>query len=101
MALPNVPIVFCETRKLAEEWVHRFLAAAQAWAGEDFASGLAAEEREPGTGAVPAVLSASTMEIRVWARLNGIDVPDRGRLRPDVIQAWYDAHPAGTIPEAG
>ena len=29
---PNVPIVFCETRKLAEEWTYRFLAAARAWA---------------------------------------------------------------------
>src|SRR2546423_8481767 len=25
---PSVPIVFCETRKLAEEWTYRFLAAA-------------------------------------------------------------------------
>ncbi len=29
---PNVPIVFCETRKLAEEWVYRYLAAALLWA---------------------------------------------------------------------
>jgi hypothetical protein len=28
----NVPIVFCETRQLAEEWTYRFLAAAHAWA---------------------------------------------------------------------
>jgi len=28
---PNVPIVFCETRKLAEEWVYRYLAAAVVW----------------------------------------------------------------------
>lgn len=30
---PNVPIVFCETRKLAEEWVYRYLAAAFVWNG--------------------------------------------------------------------
>ena len=29
---PNVPIVFCETRQLAEEWTYRFLAAAHIWA---------------------------------------------------------------------
>ena len=29
---PNVPIVFCETRSLAEEWTYRYLAAAHAWA---------------------------------------------------------------------
>jgi hypothetical protein len=34
---PNVPIMFCETRKLAEEWVYRFLAAAQVWEGQDLA----------------------------------------------------------------
>jgi len=30
VAFPNVPIVFCETRKLAQEWTYRFLAAALA-----------------------------------------------------------------------
>jgi hypothetical protein len=29
---PAVPIVFCETRKLAEEWTYRYLAAAVTWA---------------------------------------------------------------------
>ena len=29
---PNVPIVFCENRSLAEEWTYRFLAAAHVWA---------------------------------------------------------------------
>ena len=28
---PSVPVVFCETRKLAEEWVYRYLAAAYVW----------------------------------------------------------------------
>jgi hypothetical protein len=34
---PNVAIVFCETRKLAEEWTYRFLAAALAWSQDDAA----------------------------------------------------------------
>ncbi|MGH3367150.1 MAG: Lsr2 family DNA-binding protein [Nocardioidaceae bacterium] len=34
----------------------------------------------------------TTSEVRAWARTNGITVPDRGRLRPDVWQAWRDAH---------
>ncbi len=29
VAWPQVPIVFCETRKLAQEWTYRFLAAAE------------------------------------------------------------------------
>ena len=35
---PNVPIVFCESRQLAEEWTYRFLAAAHAWAETETAS---------------------------------------------------------------
>ena len=35
---PSVPIVFCETRPLAEEWTYRFLAAAHAWADTETAS---------------------------------------------------------------
>jgi hypothetical protein len=31
---PNVPIVFCETRALAQEWAYRFLGAAIAYADE-------------------------------------------------------------------
>jgi hypothetical protein len=32
----NVPIVFCETRPLAQEWTYRFLGAARAYADETF-----------------------------------------------------------------
>ena len=32
---PNVPIVFCETRQLAQEWAYRFLGAAAAFADEE------------------------------------------------------------------
>jgi ERCC4-type nuclease len=32
---PEVPIVFCETRPLAQEWAYRFLGAARAYAEED------------------------------------------------------------------
>ena len=35
---PDVPIVFCETRQLAEEWTYRFLAAAHAWADTEHAA---------------------------------------------------------------
>jgi ERCC4-type nuclease len=31
---PSVPVVWCETRKLAEEWTYRFLAAAYRWVPE-------------------------------------------------------------------
>ena len=32
---PNVPIVFCENRRLAEEWAYRFLGASAAYADEE------------------------------------------------------------------
>jgi ERCC4-type nuclease len=32
---PNVPIVFCENRQLAQEWTYRFLGAAVAYAEEE------------------------------------------------------------------
>jgi hypothetical protein len=32
---PTVPLVFCETRKLAEEWTYRYLAAARTWVGDE------------------------------------------------------------------
>ncbi|HEY5011091.1 MAG TPA: ERCC4 domain-containing protein [Acidimicrobiia bacterium] len=38
---PNVPIVFCETRALAQEWTYRFLGAALAFADESSPPGSA------------------------------------------------------------
>lgn len=92
---PNIPIVFCETRALAEEWTYRYLAAAHAWASTE----AAADERiggapmlrsvaEPHTGPSPA-------DIRDWARRNGLDVPDRGPIPAPIRQAWErSTHPS-------
>ena len=38
---PAVPIVFCETRKLAQEWTYRFLAAARVGLAEELVGDLA------------------------------------------------------------
>ena len=86
---PNVPIVFCETRQLAEEWTYRFLAAARSWAEtEEAAIGRIVRRpgaRRRGTGPRPGapVPEPSTAEVRAWARAQGLPVPDRGRLRPE------------------
>ena len=40
---PRVPIVFCETRKLAQEWTYRFLAAASIAAEEETAGDVVVE----------------------------------------------------------
>jgi hypothetical protein len=92
---PSVPVVFCETRQLAEEWTYRFLAAAHAWAITEHA----ALQRISPTNIditeldrAPAAPQPSTAEVRAWARAAGLPVPDRGRLRPEIWQAWHDAH---------
>ena len=32
--------------------------------------------------------------VREWARANGYDLPDRGRIPAEILQAWEEAHPA-------
>jgi hypothetical protein len=91
---PNVPIVFCETRQLAEEWTYRFLAAAQAWADTEDA---AIQRIAPAVGSTaladaPAGPGPSTSEVRAWARSQGMPVPGRGKLRPEIWHAWHAAH---------
>jgi hypothetical protein len=86
---PNVPIVHCETRKLAEEWTYRYLAAAHAWASQE----PAAQARigtlsEPATTGGPAAPPPSSAELRHWARSNGHEVSDRGRVSREILEAW-------------
>jgi ERCC4 domain/Lsr2 len=85
---PNVPIVFCETRGLAEEWTYRYLAAAHAWASAE----PAAIERIGDQPTLRPILEhptgPSAAEIREWARRNALDVPDRGRIPASIRQAW-------------
>ena len=86
---PTVPIHFCETRQLAEEWTYRFLGAALAWArtehdvrarlGDDV---IGAPPEDPQTPVPP------TAELRAWALQNGFAVADRGRLKPEILEAW-------------
>lgn len=93
---PAVPIVFCETRQLAEEWTYRYLAAAQAWAITEHPAlqRISPDNTVESTDldGAPAAPEPSTAEIRAWARGIGLPVPDRGRLRPEIRQAWHDAH---------
>lgn len=84
---PNVPVVFCETRQLAEEWTYRLLAAANAWATTEHA---AMQRISPiridiaHLDHAPAAPTPSTAEVRAWAGCTGLPIPDRGRLRPEI-----------------
>ncbi|WP_148615544.1 ERCC4 domain-containing protein [Nocardioides rubriscoriae] len=89
---PQVPIHFCETRKLAQEWTYRFLAAA--W--------VAAAEEDHGVATVTGLADAPVLapapatpaELRAWAALNGFTVSDRGRVPKAVAAAYEQARAA-------
>ncbi len=87
---PGVPIIFAETRKLAQEWTFRFLAASLREAALE---GPAGELIEGMVGAGPVPLAEpTTAEVRSWCRSRGIQVPPRGRLRPEIWDAWRADH---------
>jgi hypothetical protein len=94
---PTIPIVFSETRKLAEEWTYRYLAAAIVWAADDEAltgrlRGAGADDPDAPTDLRGAVPRPPASEVRMWARSVGLAVADRGRLPVEVVQAWHEAH---------
>jgi len=98
MRWPSVPVVFCETRQLAEEWTYRFLAAARVWAETETAAierlaPLAASRGVTELDQAPDAPGPSTGEVRAWARAAGLAVPGRGKLRPEIWTAWQAAHP--------
>jgi hypothetical protein len=93
---PAVPIVFCETRSLAQEWIYRWLGAClrehhQRHATEDLESTFApgGAVAEPPT-ARPSRGTGEDAAIRLWARANGIAVSDRGRVPATVRKAWQE-----------
>jgi hypothetical protein len=83
---PSVPIIFAETRPFAEEWTYRYLAAGLLQAQQE-----AVEVDLPAAEPLPP-REPSVAEVRAWAVLQGLPVSDRGRLRPEVWQAYRAAH---------
>jgi hypothetical protein len=91
---PAVPIVFAETRQLAEEWTYRYLAAAYAWVLDDLAVSADVNLAAAAEPAARRQVDPSTAEVRSWARRTGLAVPNKGRLRPEIWQAWRESHPS-------
>ncbi|MDQ2725090.1 MAG: Lsr2 family protein, partial [Actinomycetota bacterium] len=87
---PSVPVVFCETRPLAEEWTYRWLGACL----HELRAARSTEELEltfaPGSLVSPR--PAATAEVRRWAARNGLAVSDRGRISADVLEAYRRRH---------
>jgi hypothetical protein len=87
---PSVPIVFCETRSLAQEWAYRFLGAASLELASHPAADILAFDLTPAGHLTPA--GPTTAAVRAWAVASGLPVSDRGRLRPEVWEAYRAAH---------
>jgi hypothetical protein len=86
---PTVPIVFCETRKLAQEWTYRFLAAAAVAAEEELGAERVVADLV--TGRRLEVAPPAAAEVRAWALAEGYDVSDRGRVPARVVAAYRAA----------
>ena len=88
---PTIPIVFCETRALAEDWTYRYLAAAHTWAATEAGAVERLGATLTETHDAPPEPEPTTAEIRAWARANGIEVPAKGRVRREVWDSWRQA----------
>ena len=90
---PTVPIVFCETRKLAQEWTYRFLAAARVGLSEEMVGDFAVRGLEAAPPLAPAPPTPG--DVRGWAASNGIVVADRGRIAAAVMDQYLEARARG------
>lgn len=90
---PTVPIVFCETRKLAQEWTYRFLAAAQVGLSEEMVGDLALRGLEAAPPLAPA--PPTPADVRRWAARLEIAVSDRGRIPTVVMDQYLEARARG------
>ena len=88
---PAVPIVFAETRPLAQEWTYRFLGAALAHHNEHHNAGIDHVPFLVPAGPI-AAREPSIADIRIWALAAGLDVAVKGRLRPEIRAAYEQAH---------
>jgi hypothetical protein len=93
---PTVPIVFCETRPLAQEWTYRWLGAclSELTAAEDhrdldltFASGAPVVLKPvPEAGNRPGAVDSAA--VRAWAGKHDLPVNERGRLPRSLVEAY-------------
>ena len=104
---PSVPVMFAETRPLAQEWTYRFLGAAlselSSHAGADRPAGsdllaLSYPDAQPSPNdldqsVAPLEASPAAVQVRRWAASRGLPVASRGRLAAHLVRAYLDEHP--------
>ena len=88
---PTVPIVFAETRPLAQEWTYRFLGAALTHHAEHHQTGIQQVPLLVPAGPIVA-REPSIANIRAWALEAGFEVAAKGRIRPELRTAYERAH---------
>jgi hypothetical protein len=86
---PSVPVVFCETRPLAQEWTYRWLGACLAEVGAGALTADLEASMAPGAPVPPAPPSPAA--VRTWALAQGIELSDRGRIPADVLRRFREA----------
>lgn len=91
--VPSVPILFCDSRRLAQEWAYRFLGAALHELASEAPAG-ALLDLLPEAGPLPD-REPTTAEVRAWAVAAGLAVKPRGRLAPEVWAAYRAARRDG------
>lgn len=86
---PTVPIIFAETRQLAQEWTYRFLAASLHETGLGAGTGQSLGELDGAPAPEPKPPKPAA--VRAWAKAHGYDVADKGRIRPELVEAYLAA----------
>lgn len=86
---PALPVVFCETRPLAQEWTYRWLGACLAEL--EAASATVGVEGSFATAGPLAPAPPTSAAVRQWAQTTGLAVSDRGRVPAAVVQAYLEA----------
>ncbi len=89
-----MPTVFCETRPLAQEWTYRWLGACLA----ELDAAAATSEVESTFAVAGPVPSAEprSADVRRWARTQGLDVSDRGRVPRDLVVRYLETVDGGS-----
>lgn len=89
VAFPSVPIVFCDNRKLAQEWTYRFLAsAAVAATADDFGARVVADLAPSAPLTSLPEVQPTAAELRTWAIEQGYDISPKGRIPAEIRAAW-------------
>lgn len=80
---PEVPVVFCENRKFAEEWTYRYLASAYHLSLEPTATSESSTHTQ---------LAPTPATIRQWAKVHDIEVPAKGPVPIAIRDRYLRAH---------